>query len=477
MTSEELYQFNTIEKKYNLNEAKYRDFDFWNYIRVELIWKYDSLLKNYGQSHITPKFSLKKKIELVFLKIKNIISKGRVGRANRDILVLNHSRRVKCDEFYDCIYTSDFLSCFGSSVLVAEELYNQMHYYPIRERDIVFDDIVYFYDIWEELLLKLNKNKIEEAIISLLIDPINELNCILGCNMEVSDVMTLIQHKYCMYRAQKRFYTSLLNKVMPKVIIEVIGYSCRCMVVNELAKQRGIPIIELQHGSIDNCHEAYNFAEGVVINQFPDYFFLFADFWKKLEIRMPIVDEKRIVVGFPYLEKMKKKYSNINNVKERKKILFLSNGVVGDRMSKLACKLNDALLDIEIIYKLHPGEYADWKQRYFELANSEIEVIDNNVIELYSLLAVADYIISCMGSTTIFEALIFDKPVFVYNFDLPEATVNLNKNGNITIFDNTEELIELLQNEGSTNVAVAFWPDDSIKMMKSQINVIMNGNM
>lgn len=84
--------------------------------------------------------------------------------------------------------------------------------------------------------------------------------------------------------------------------MEVVSYSRRCMVVNEIAEEMDIPTVELQHGTMGEEHGAYNFPEGYKIKQFPKYVFLFSEYWIN-KASIPISQENRKIVGFPYLEK------------------------------------------------------------------------------------------------------------------------------------------------------------------------------
>lgn len=59
------------------------------------------------------------------------------------------------------------------------------------------------------------------------------------------------------------------------------------MIITELAKEKEIPVIELQHGSEGSEHPGYNYSKGERIKQFPDYYFAFPEFWKN-QARFPI---------------------------------------------------------------------------------------------------------------------------------------------------------------------------------------------
>ena len=61
----------------------------------------------------------------------------------------------------------------------------------------------------------------------------------------------------------------------------------------------------------------------------------------------------------------------------------------------------------EIVYKLHPKEYDSWKHDYPWLIDSNIEVIDSNLNDVYYYMAKANLQIGC-NSTVLFEGLGFN---------------------------------------------------------------------
>ena len=99
----------------------------------------------------------------------------------------------------------------------------------------------------------------------------------------------------------ENYYLKLLDKVKPKIIIEVVSYSFNNLLINEVAKKYKIPTIELQHGTIGRYHIAYNFKKQIYLPTFPDYIFLFGEYWKN-NTRFPISNGKLKVTGFPYFE-------------------------------------------------------------------------------------------------------------------------------------------------------------------------------
>ena len=104
----------------------------------------------------------------------------------------------------------------------------------------------------------------------------------------------------------------------------------------------------------------------------------------------------------------------------KNQILFISQGVIGKYLSKVAFDLACELKDYKIIYKLHPGEYETWRQNYPELVEASafdnFEVIDHSEIPLYKLLAESKYQVGAF-STAIYEGMMFGCKTFI--LDVP----------------------------------------------------------
>ena len=178
--------------------------------------------------------------------------------------------------------------------------------------------------------------------------------------------------------------------------------------LNEVSKMCGIKTVELQHGIINREHIAYNYPSCVSVNQFPDYFFVWSDFWKN-RVKCPILENRIIATGFPYLEKQIRKYAKKRIQKSEKKVvLFLSQGNIGRHLAQIAIGVYKVLdrNKYHIIFKLHPDEFVSWKNQFPELAEcSDIEIIDNGKQNLYELFAKSDVQVGCF-STAIYEGLI-----------------------------------------------------------------------
>lgn len=82
------------------------------------------------------------------------------------------------------------------------------------------------------------------------------------------------------YKSGIKSFKKLITKIHPKIVMEIAAYSSYCMLINKICNENHIPVIELQHGVMNN-HLAYAYATDEMLRQLPNKIFLFSEFWKK----------------------------------------------------------------------------------------------------------------------------------------------------------------------------------------------------
>lgn len=478
-----IYKFIKFEYEEDLFNKEIQGVKFWHYIRYSIYCKILKEKYNLGQEHSD--LSGKKFITRVWYKLKqipNFILKNPLYRLDqKDILVLNHQRRVKNGNYYDCIYTDKILENIKKTYYVFEEPYLEKHFKPIRTKNIRYFDYINFIKAVKKIFFKFinpNFGKLCSNDINRLFLLFNAINKVFNINFDKYEKIKDVENLILNYKISKKYYEKILNKIRPKVIIEVASYGFGRFLFNELAKKRGIKIIELQHGVIGKYHIAYNFYRKLELEVFPDYIFLFGEYWKN-NTRFPLKKEKLIVTGFPYfkdrLEELTKN-SRKNNKKEN--ILFISDGIVGKQFSKLAVKL-DKLIDhkkYNIIYKLHPGEYDRWKRTYPWLINSTFKIVDNNKKDIYHYLSKSEYLIG-VRSTVIFEGLGFNLKTFIYKIYGYQDMKDLYENNYAQLVTSVEDIVGGLDsNKKNIENIEFFWKSNSLKNIINNLNNICNHN-
>lgn len=464
--------FNQIEAKYNLINAEVDGYCFWNYSRWRLAKSYEiKVAGGYASGANT-----KKTKTSVLTVLKNI----RIPAKKCDMLVINHPRRVMIDGIYECIYTDRIVEQIGNAV-VLEEPYEGSHSRPVHTPNLFYTDILslqcYLHCVLTQIFRPKEFERVKNEIADRLNAPIKELNQVYHTEVKPDRIVNEMMYGYFMYQKEYPFYKRVISRLRPKVILEVVSYNRECMVVNEIAKEMNIPTIELQHGTIGEGHSAYNFPQGYDIKQFPQYIFLFSEYWKN-KADFPIAEAKRIVTGYPHLERMANRFMSDRESKtEQKTVLFLSSGPIGDKLSQIAVDLRRRLAEdkFRIVYKLHPREYLTWQQDYPQLIESGVEVIDTNEKNLYELFAVSDIQVSGYDSTTVFEGLYFNLPTFILNYAASVEIDDLCKRGIACYFDDAIELAALLNSDMSMELTKNnFWQSNALENTINEIYKIMN---
>ena len=138
--------------------------------------------------------------------------------------------------------------------------------------------------------------------------------------------------------------------------------------------------------------------------------------------------------------------------KNKKQILFISQGTIGKKLSNLALKLAKKLTEFKIIYKLHPGEYERWKAEYTCLHSfvslENTQVLDDNITNLYQLFGESSYQVG-VYSTAIYEGISFGLKTFIV--DLPgseflDKAVQLNLVKKVNSENEIIEKLNLFEN-------------------------------
>ncbi len=474
--------FIKFESENNLFKKDINGFKYWHSIR-KLV--FDDLLdqkESIGEAHTSlAKQSYNKR---VWLKMKQfrywILKNPFIALKEKDILVFNHQRRVKNSGYYDCIYTDAILDKVNYSHYVFELPHLERHFTPVRTKNLRYLDYLTFkVAIQVELKRKIlriglpEQTKVELENILECIDKVFEIK------INRNKILRSLEIAYLSYKPSRSYYNKILNRTKPRLIIEVVSYGRNNLILNELAKEKGIPTIELQHGIMGNQHIAYNFAKKMDLPTFPDYIFAFGQYWKD-NTRLPIDDDKVKIVGWPYYEQKLNKYKQkgISNDRDKKTILFISQGTIGEELSKIAVEFFRSFNNDEyrIIYKLHPGEYARWKDEYPWLIDSGIEVIDHNLQDMHYYFAQSDIQIG-VGSTAIYEGLGYGLATIIIELYGHQVMATLYDELKIAyLAKNAEDVLCILKNIGSQmrdHDMSYFWMANSMDNVKHEINKII----
>lgn len=474
--------FNEIEKKYGLYNDCIEGINYWMYCRFD-IWNYILSIQNqnFGKACSTPAGGVNKCKSAITL-LGTIMFGKKVKKKNVDIVFFNHERKIKSNGIYECKYT-EAVSRLYENIYIFERPYERGHLKPAYSDNLIYLDYIAVkgnlkYQVIRRFCKKKYKHLLQE-IEKKIHKPMEELQAYLPVSLDYKYIVELIARRVLICSGKYKEYEKVFQKIHPKLIVEVVHYNMDCMIVNEIARKKGIRIVELQHGNIYNSHVPYQYKADTQLNQLPDEIWLLSEYWKK-EIHMPIDNKYLIPVGFPYFEKRIQEYQEKYEKKNDKKtILFISQWTIGKQLSEFAVAFADQCNSeaYRILYKLHPGEVSNWKEQYIELKMCrKIEVIDNREIDLYQLFAQSDIQIG-VYSTAIYEGLGFGLDTYICDLAYAEEMRALYEGGFAIFVKSPEELLHFIQKGNLHAKGKEFWTKDSVDNMKKRIEEILDGNV
>ncbi len=465
------------EEKYDLYQKKIGNINYWVYSRFAVYHEIDKRKNNLKEAHkreTTLKQVLVKGCKILYYSY--LYSNKKIAKA--DVFVVNHPRRIRWKGLYECPYSSLICSKL-EDVFILERGGIHDHFRPILEKEIFYADRIALQgSVVAELNVRLKSKRYKDVIEYIDMTCRNAINSILeevGLNVSAGDkIIKSIAKNYFVYQYKYDAYKKILKKVKPKVIVEVVSYSADCMAINQIAKEMGIPTIELQHGVMDSKHIAYNYGGSKNIIQFPDYELVFSEYWKKVTAA-PIDRSKIIPVGYPFFDRgIRETRESVGDV-EKRGICFISQGNTGDKLSRLALELSKVLNDNEwvIYYKLHPGEFLAWKESYPWLVNSNVNVIDGKGMSLYEVFARSEYQVG-VSTTAIYEGFGFGLKTLIYRIYLSEYFETVCSMGYAQYVESANEIKEIVENNsGKKGDVNKFWEEDALNKAVDTIKDIM----
>ena len=469
MLIEELLKY---EEEQGLFELEIRGFHFWHVIRFRLFSKIQSLVDKVGsaqgESESEP---LRKRLSLKMNQLHYLRKRLPKGSQPCDILVFNHSRKVKVNDAFEDIYTYPWLLSNQFSSIVLEEPHQKRHELTSLSNVYYLDSVQISVLLRRTLLHQRYFTKSETELITKTVRsvvthfcPQQDTN-----HIEVQMIKMLEINRLSISPLRK-----MIQRVQPKVVLEVVSYNNSRFAINEICDELNIPTIELQHGVMGHNHIAYNFSKQREIKTFPQHLFLFGSFWKETT-RFPIDTSRVHVVGMPFNELRRESLALCSKSNEIKTVLFISQGTIGNELSHLAVSLaQQTKSPLRILYKLHPGEYSRWRDEYPWLRSPLIEVIDTNDQDIYAYFNQSDFQVG-VYSTALYEGLGFGLPTFILKtFGHQHMEELVSKNQAILIEDASEILSRIDTIERQTVDVDMFWQRDSLHVMNETLSQILH---
>ncbi len=430
-------RFIEIEDKLCLFDVEVNNVNIWNYIRTEVA--YDLIEINTVSSLHEPLFRFDVKREMDFKQLfQKLFFANQFLARKRDLLVIPHGRRFRSKGLrYKDIYTDNLCKALNHSYYLLD--YGDVYkgWLPIDNRNLLFLDMDSF--------CKRNgvvfDQKLEKAvIIDKIFDPLEKMLQI-NITGKMRNKWLKIAYKSLLIREiYMEYFDYLLSRIKPSAIIIVCYYSADMMAVCEVSKKKGIPVIELQHGTINEQTISYNYYKKMEMNSFPDYIFTYGDYARCA--RFPIADYNIIPVGFPELENSIKTKQLTN----KKKIVFIS---AMSREIALFAKNLSEIVDqsrYSIIFRLHPSEVSTWGQQYAGFLDIKRIIIDDASTSAYECLDQADWVVG-ISSSTLIDAIMFNVKIAIIRTGEYKYLAPLYENGCAVLVDDVNQLYTEIESD------------------------------
>lgn len=381
---------------------------YWHLIRFPF---FDSILQ--GKKWIKKKRPTEQKnvwetLGIVIRVLKNslLYSTGR-DLKQTDLVILNHRKKLRGQGLHVDPYFQPWLEEIEASFSSWEEQVMWQHARHGGEPDLFYLDSFYLRAAVYRFAHSLKKETVRREVVELV-----SFARQFEVELSAEGVRLLIEQAVSVQKSCYRIIQKRLRRKRPLAIVLVNHYSTFKMVITAAAKSLGIRVIELQHGSMGRYHIAYNFGHNLKLSTLPDEILTFGKFWNDTT-RITRNGVRLTAVGYPHFEEKIRRYQGMAH-KGKTKLLFLSQETIGHLLGQVALEVWRQLDSekYEVIYKLHPREFATWRSTYpNDFVASGIEVLGD--VDLYELLALTDIHVG-VYSTTVIESLGFSKKLILF---------------------------------------------------------------
>lgn len=462
-------RFLEIELETGLFDITPEGAPIWEWMRYhayrDILYELDIM----GQMHSEPNEVVRSNLKGVYLWGKNFISRNPLRAGEHDFLFYGNSRRKRLqDGYWWDIHCDPIHEHIDLDYCQVESDYNLEHLEPAKTDNLYYLDNIHYTDTLKRRL-GITQVQIDPESKRKLSKAEEEFNKQLGVSLELLD---RARHQLKVRANRKPQFEKMLSRIDPSIAVIICSYGKETFI--EVCKDRDITVVELQHGTPAKEHMGYSYPDNRDKETFPDYFLTYGEQWNDW-VEYPLPEDHVIAVGFPYLEQTRKQYSDVPT---RNQILFISQGSIGEGLSKFAVELSKTqTFEYDLVYKLHPGEYDRWRTSYPWLDDSDISVIDSSEPPLYELFANSCAQIG-VNSTAVYEGATFDLNTFIYSISGWENLRPLLDNGAAQKIGSVGQFLSKFNEKKrkGNNSTDKFFKCDAIKNAEEELTKLSNSN-
>ncbi len=426
-------RFLELEADLELFSRRIDGVPFWERVRFEVHKTVVRETTAFGQAHSDVGLQHGRLRKLSGL-VRNLFVRNPYLSPQREIAVLGHGRRKQLEDgqWWD-LYTDPILEALDLDSVSLEKPHQHTHRKPAKTESLRYLDLVkYGGDLRRKFAAPTVLTDGDERFLE---DVADAFEAAFGVDLDLTE---RVRNELVTRRCRRPLYRRLFERIDPDLVLVVVSYVRETAI--EVCKELAIPVAELQHGVISPYHAGYAFPGERPKTTFPDYVLTFGEFWGRT-VEFPIPEDRCYPVGYPYLEETATEYDE----RTEDQLLFISQGTIGAELSRFAVELEE-LVDDDVVYKLHPGEYDRWRESYPWLVDSGVEVVAD--ADLYELFARSRAQVG-VYSTAIYEGLYFGLETYLFDCPGVSQLQPLVEEGAATVVDSPSELADRLAADAS----------------------------
>jgi len=296
----------------------------------------------------------------------------------------------------------------------------------------------------------------------------------IGVELSLREVDRLVSREAAFVRFTMPSAKAVIDAVRPKVVLVECGYAPSHMVVQLAAKQKGILVIELQHGLISDQSIGYQF--GVVRDSdlddspFPDILLTFGDHFKRVLMKNPRIRESRIIsTGYPYLWLMLKNHARPTRPKPEM-ILITSQPGLGQFWANFALEIVRNIRR-RVTIKPHPSEMDRIDILFGKVLSSDLVEVIRDQKSLYDLLPHTEFHLSVASSSHL-EAIAFGvNDIVVCGGNMEQQLSFLRKMG-LPFASNADEVVKIIHDYPDIESARRYIQEDVFSLDKDPLEAV-----
>lgn len=386
--------FTKLEDELKLFDRVYKGFPYWATLRFSACESISGDLFSITNSLQLQRNGIKKKALKFFYSyitaIRDRISLMKKGKA--DLIIFRYGELS--DRFFDTWELPKGKKAINIRLIPYER--------GLKKRDI-YNEIPHYKSMVKLFFRQIFPEKKDMSEGQFLVFLENKLKEQFGQSITATQMEKNILYNRAINGIYKKYYKRIYELVQPKAIVFECYYTDILYPAMEVAKEKGIKVIELQHGVVSN-HESYWFDDQRGVNNCtPDFFLTFGNMhnsWIKLLSSTEIV-----TIGYPWQQKMLEEIQDV--ITEEKAVIIYPDTsqefeLIIDRFIN-----NIANYGYEIYIKVHPSQAKDFHSFYPILSrNKNARIIKSQNKSIYYWLKYGKHHI--MASTTVgLEAMAF----------------------------------------------------------------------